>query len=344
MQTIDHSHYLRNITHDDLHPIKWIAIRDVASTLQGTMVPTYPFTRLPLTDDFRSELIVLAKQPAGIYVEFTTSSTQILLKASVLQKARFPHMSPTAEIGFDLYQQINNTWVFHQTSKCNEKDYISLLATYNDAITRRFRLYFPLYMEVKELSLGILKAETIAFHTEFLPALVCYGTSITQGACASRAGMAYPAILGRLLPFHVYNLGFSGNAKLDISIATSICNIPNCSIIVLEVEANNDNTYDLKQHLPTFIHLLKTHPSNPKIVLISHFPNPKALVDPMLMEHYNEARTFQQQLSHKENIHFVDGWNLLQDLMFEETVDQSHLTDLGFYFLATKLQKILLSL
>ena len=43
--------------------------------------------------------------------------------------------------------------------------------------------------------------------------VVFYGTSITQGGCASRSGMSYQAILGRQLNLDFVNLGFSGNGK-----------------------------------------------------------------------------------------------------------------------------------
>ena len=45
--------------------------------------------------------------------------------------------------------------------------------------------------------------------------IVVYGTSITQGACASRPDSHGPnAILGRKLDRPVINLGFSGNGRL----------------------------------------------------------------------------------------------------------------------------------
>jgi hypothetical protein len=45
--------------------------------------------------------------------------------------------------------------------------------------------------------------------------IVVYGTSIAQGACASRPGMAWTAILGRRMNIPLINLGFSGNGKLE---------------------------------------------------------------------------------------------------------------------------------
>ena len=44
--------------------------------------------------------------------------------------------------------------------------------------------------------------------------IVVYGTSITQGGCASRPGMAWPSILGRMLDRPVINLGFSSSGDM----------------------------------------------------------------------------------------------------------------------------------
>lgn len=50
--------------------------------------------------------------------------------------------------------------------------------------------------------------------------VVFYGTSITQGGCASRPGMVHTALLGRRLDRPVINLGFSGNGKMDPELAS----------------------------------------------------------------------------------------------------------------------------
>ena len=68
--------------------------------------------------------------------------------------------------------------------------------------------------------------------------IVVYGTSITQGGCASRAGMAYSNILSRRLNMEFVNLGFSGNGKGETALANLINQIENKKMIVLDYEAN----------------------------------------------------------------------------------------------------------
>jgi hypothetical protein len=65
----------------------------------------------------------------------------------------------------------------------------------------------------------------------FLPAssdqpIVVYGTSITQGACASRPGMAWTNILHRESRHPVINLGFSGNALIEEEVFRFLAEIP----------------------------------------------------------------------------------------------------------------------
>src|SRR4029078_5952866 len=87
---------------------------------------------------------------------------------------------------------------------------------------REFRIYFPLYNGIEKLEIGVPEAATFKPAPPFaagIKPIVFYGRSINQRGCASRPGMAYPAILGRTLGLPVINLGFSGNGKTEPEIA-----------------------------------------------------------------------------------------------------------------------------
>jgi hypothetical protein len=81
---------------------------------------------------------------------------------------------------------------------------------------REITLYLPLYLGVAVNEIGIdSSASLLATEKPYsvdLP-VVYYGTSITQGGCASRPGMSYQAILGRRLNVDFANFGFSGAGK-----------------------------------------------------------------------------------------------------------------------------------
>nr|HMM18304.1 SGNH/GDSL hydrolase family protein [Petrimonas sp.] len=79
-----------------------------------------------------------------------------------------------------------------------------------------YRLFLPLYNSVKWMEIGV--PDSAEFR--FIPVLrekpiVVYGTSIAQGGCASRPGMAWTNILSRKLDYPVVNLAFSGNGPLE---------------------------------------------------------------------------------------------------------------------------------
>jgi hypothetical protein len=92
-------------------------------------------------------------------------------------------------------------------------------------------IYFPLYIGVDEVKIGLDSDAVIEKCNGFLRkgSIGFYGTSITQGGCASRPGMAYPAILGRMLDCEVYNFGFSGNGMADPCLAPVLASFPGLS-------------------------------------------------------------------------------------------------------------------
>ena len=55
--------------------------------------------------------------------------------------------------------------------------------------------------------------------------VVIYGSSITQGGCASRPGMCYTVIAGRLADVPIVNMGFSGNGKMELEMSGILAGI-----------------------------------------------------------------------------------------------------------------------
>ena len=75
-----------------------------------------------------------------------------------------------------------------------------------------YHVNLPLYNGTKSLEIGVPKdASFTPIPPRTIKPILFYGTSITQGGCASRSGMSYQAILGRILNIDFVNLGFSGN-------------------------------------------------------------------------------------------------------------------------------------
>lgn len=55
--------------------------------------------------------------------------------------------------------------------------------------------------------------------------IIVYGSSITQGASASRPGLAYPSQLSRSSGYQFINMGLSGNGKMELPVAKMLSQI-----------------------------------------------------------------------------------------------------------------------
>lgn len=283
----------------------------------------------------------LQKHSSGGYLSFQTDSTSIGVKVSLASAAYMHHMSAIGQIGLDLYVKEKNKYIFIASTKINEDNYELTLINNFPKQLKQYRLYFPTYIELKHLEIILDKD---AFITKAEPVLerkiVCYGTSITQGACASRPGMSYSSILGRYVDYEVINLGFSGNANLHFEFAQLIPQIHGIEILIMEVEANAGAKGVLKERLEDFIKEIVTKIPNIKIFLISNYPSPLALFDEKLNNRIISNRKFQKNLCLKyPQMKFIDGEKVMESLNYDETVDGVHLTDLGFYMIAKELIK-----
>jgi lysophospholipase L1-like esterase len=175
-----------------------------------------------LKDKVRKPVWRLSKNSAGLSISFMSNSPNITVRYKVKGEHAFPHMPATGVSGVDLYaKNTDGKWLWNKGT-CTFRDTITY--TYKQLpITegyhkkgREYKLYLPLYNEVEWLEIGVTQDAI------FTPVpirkekpIVVYGTSIVQGACASRSGMAWTSILERNMDRQIINLGFSGNARLE---------------------------------------------------------------------------------------------------------------------------------
>lgn len=89
--------------------------------------------------------------------------------------------------------------------------------------------------------------------------IVFYGSSITQGGCASRPGNSYTHIICRWLDANMVNLGFSGNAKGEPEMAELISQIDMGALVM-----------DYDHNAPDAEYLLNTHENFFKIIRSNH--------------------------------------------------------------------------
>ena len=185
--------------------------------LKGTYV------RLPdrAKDIVREPVWNLSRNSAGLSLSFYSNAPEIKVRYTVKGSHSMPHMPSTGVSGLDLYALDAN----------GKQRWCGFRYTFKDTITYSFsgltyetdpkkgyeyQLFLPLYNTVTWMEIGVPSDASF----NFIPApqenpIVIYGTSIAQGACASRPGMAWGNIVGKTLQHPVINLGFSGNGRLE---------------------------------------------------------------------------------------------------------------------------------
>ena len=182
-----------------------------------------PYARLPLKAKNLVNKAVwnLSQQSAGLSIAFYSNSPEIKIKYTVTGGRSMAHMPATGVSGVDLYATDRNggsRWCAAKYSLGDTLVYTYDGLTYEDASNKgyEYTLFLPLYNSVSFLEIGVKDNASISFIpvSEEKP-LVVYGTSIAQGACASRPGMAWINIINRTMEHPVVNLGFSGSGKLE---------------------------------------------------------------------------------------------------------------------------------
>ncbi|OAK67406.1 SGNH/GDSL hydrolase family protein [Lederbergia galactosidilytica] len=311
------------------------------------------FRRLPKQPKFEvTEAVdVLANCTAGGQIRFRTSSRQLALKVKLQGKANMFHMPATGQCGFDCYigepgeQQFVGVTKYDHT----QEEYEVTLFERQNGEPVLITLNFPLYQGVKEVAIGLDPDAVIQPPSPYTTSkkVIFYGTSILQGGCASRPGMAYPNILSRRFNQEFINLGFSGNGKGEANMARLIREIKDPACLVLDYEPNCVSTALYKETLPRFIQLYREYHRDIPILVVSKYPYAYEIVNPILREERLERLSFQKQLIQQlqkagdQRLYFYDGTDLLGENNHEKTVDGSHATDLGFMCVAEKLTPIL---
>ena len=321
--------------------INFHSVRNAPFVLDGILNPLPgEFRRVPVDVATATNPGVVGNSlcPAGVRARFSTDASKLVLKAEL--KASHSHHFPcSGENGFDLYkvgadgrEHRVGTMIYGATRDPETCEGISVTLPSGKMAT--YVLYFPNYSSVQEVYVGLpeeAKLEAPVNHYIYTDPVVYYGSSITQGGCASRAALSYEAIISRMLRTQFINLGFSGSAKGEDAIVDYMASIPNMSAFVLDYDHN----------APTPEHLAKTHGMIYHKIRAKHPELPIIFVTrpdaPVLSDNINRRREVVMRTylyarsSGDKNVYYVDGITMMMgDTNGETTVDTCHPNDLGF--------------
>jgi GDSL-like Lipase/Acylhydrolase family/N-terminus of Esterase_SGNH_hydro-type len=292
----------------------------------------------------------LANFTSGGQIRFRTNASKLELKVKLIGTASMGHMAASGQCGFDIYVGEPGRQQYFATAipPLHEQSYERAIWNFDGRNEmREVTINFPLYQGVEEVLIGTNQNAVIEAPTPYQSdkRVIFYGTSITQGGCASRPGMSYTNILSRRFHLEFINLGFSGSGKGEQEVALTIREIERPACFVIDYEAN----VTAEQYKTTLVPFIKTyreyHPLVP-IIVMSRIPYAQDVAHGRYedyLERKNHSKSTVEQFIQKgdQNFTFVDGSVMLGKNWNECTVDGVHPNDLGFMKMAEGLEGIM---
>ncbi len=294
----------------------------------------------------------LSTNTAGGRVRFCTDSDYIAIHADMPLIGCSDHFPRTGAGGFDLYVMEGTHYYYYGSFRPGDengkKGYEQFLPFASHRM-RHVMIHFPLYSNVTNLYIGLQENATLdhGHRYRFDKPVVYYGSSITQGGCASHPGNAYQAIIANDLDCDFINLGFSGAAKGEQAMSDYIASL-DMSVFVMDYDHNATSPEYLKStHETMFRTIRAAHPTLPIVMITA--PNTQWYI-----HHSNAAKrhnacravifeTYQNAVAAgDENVWYIDGDSLFEGRHHDLcTVDGCHPTDAGFIRMADRIGHVL---
>ncbi|MSR31609.1 MAG: hypothetical protein EXR99_08900 [Gemmataceae bacterium] len=321
--------------------LDWKEAKDLGLENQGFQNILAPYDRLPadLEKKARPPVWSLSRHSAGLASRFTTDASEIHAEWKLTSdRLAMPHMPATGVSGLDLYwKDAKGNWKWVANGRPLAQANQAKLASGLPRGKHEYLLYLPLYNGVKEVRLGVSKGALLAAAPprpgHLQKPVVYYGTSIAQGGCASRPGMAHTNILHRMLDRPVVNLGFSGSGTLDPEIGEAMARI-DAAAYVLDCLPNMQPEAITARLEPFVIALRKARPKTPILLVEDRTLSNAAVIEGAKRTNEGKRKAHGEAMKRLQDrgitgLFFQPGEPLLGN-DGESTVDGSHPTDLGF--------------
>lgn len=275
---------------------------------------------------------------AGGRVRFSTDSDYIAIKCVLPMVRDFSHMPRTGSSGFDLYLVEDGAYTYLKTyvPPKGMTDGYESIAYVSGKKMRSYEINFPLYNRVDELYIGVREGSTVKGGAKYKydKPVLYYGSSITQGGCASKPSNSYQAIISHDLDVDHINLGFSGSAKGEKEIVDYLATI-DASVFVCDYDYNAPNSEHLRAtHLPLYKTYREKNPDTPIIFVTG--PKVDYTSEDLIRRKQIIFDTYMYALSQGDKlVSFIDGHTMFGGRYGNVyTVDGSHPNDAGFLRMA----------
>ena len=323
--------------------IKFYDAKCVPFSIHGLMNTEGVFHRIPISvaKSINDGVKYLNYNTAGGRVRFKTNSPYVAISVEYFSLGRMPHFAFCGSIGFDLYEGTRYVKTF--TPAVDPHAEFESIINLGEQRMRDITINFPLYSSVKKLYIGLdenAKIEQPEKYSNQMP-IVYYGSSITQGGCASRPGTCYQAHISRRFNADYVNLGFSGNARAEDAIIDYIKGL-DMGLFVYDYDHNAPTSEYLKAtHEKMFLAVREANPSLPIIMMSRPLHKHNRTIDDeermkIIKQTYENAKDRGDR-----NVYFLDGDDLTELCGNEGTVDNCHPTDFGFASMADALIRLI---
>ena len=275
---------------------------------------------------------------SGGCVRFRTDANFIAVRARLHCPGDMNHMPRAGSAGFDIY--VGPSEVSHHvgTAQPSSGEIDLERVLFNNASwtgeMRDWRVNFPLYGGVEKVEIGLPpEAAVDAPAPHAVKPILFYGSSITQGGCASRPGNNYCSMLCRAVDAEQVNVGFSGCGRGEPAVAKAIASLDLGAFVM-----------DYDHNAPTAEHLQATHWNFFKIIRDARPDLPIIMMSMCNIwrdrgyEGTSRRRaiiraTYDRAVAAGDrHVYFIDGETLFGIHDREAcTVDGCHPNDLGFY-------------
>ncbi len=307
------------------------------------------YRRMPkaVAEQISEGVLGLHANAAGGRIRFITDSPYVVVKVK-MGTWKMAHFALTGSAGFDMFAEYNGkhryagSFVppFAFKSEYEAVKDFDLEYAEDNTCEKIITLNMPLYSTVVSLYIGLKEGSVLKEAPNYSneKPVVYYGSSITQGGCASKPGSCYQNILSRRFNQDYINLGFSGSAKAEDAMIDYIKGL-DMSIFVYDYDHNAPNIEHLRAtHSKMFKAIREAHPQLPILIL----PRPRFYLTPddrkrfeIIHNTYLEAKA-----NGDENVYFLTGKELMALVEDNGSVDGTHPTDSGFHSMAQAIGKV----
>lgn len=315
--------------------IRYYSIDESPFSLHGVFKENGRYRRIPeaVARSVSDGVYFLHSHTAGGRVRFATNSSYVTIHVKMNTISKMSHFAFEGSCGFDMYVDNEYLRSFVPPMDVSDAGYESV-AEIGGHEMHEITIHMPLYSGVSEMYVGIEETAVLKEATPYKveKPIVYYGSSITQGGCASRPGSSYQATITRRFHYDHINLGFSGSAKAEDAMIEYIKNL-DMSLFVLDYDHNAPSVDHLAAtHEKLFLAVREQHPDLPIIMM----PRPKHYLNADEEKRRAIVKTTYENAVARgdQNVYYIDNRELTALCGPDGTVDNCHPTDYGFASMA----------